>query len=288
MSTFLMLWNPKAGNLSDEDWEEQGKIINDEGLDSLWSVGNRKSGVAVGDMVFLVRTISERGIVRSGVVTGDLVHEEHWNPDRAAEGAKVNYAPVRWTKQLPIEARLPVETLLREVPEVRWNNLYASGIRVHDTATEKLRKLWAEAVGGDFAISPAVLPTGQALPSRTTTIVERIVRDSAVSQRIKDLYGHQCQICRSLVAVPSGFYAEGAHIRPLGKPHAGQDTPDNILCLCPTCHVRFDSGAITISDDLVVEDCLLGEPVGPLLVEASHAIERANLAYHRDRIAEVL
>jgi hypothetical protein len=37
-----------------------------------------------------------------------------------------------------------------------------------------------------------------------------------------------------------------------------------------------------------VEDCLLGEPVGPLLVEASHAIERANLAYHRDRIAEVL
>lgn len=288
MSAFLLLWNPKASNLPDSVWEAEGLAINEGGgLNGLWSVGNRKGGIAGGDEVYLVRTIVDRGIVRSGVVTGDLVHEPHWDPNRAAQGATTNYAPIRWLVQRPITERLAVETLLERIPEIRWNNLYASGIRVPDEATEKLRKLWVDLVGGNSKVGSGALPAGQVLPGRTTAIVERVVRDSAVSKRIKALYGHRCQVCRTQVAIPSGYYAEGAHIRPLGKPHAGDDTPGNVFCLCPTCHVRLDSGAITISDDLVVEDRLLCERVGPLLVEKDHVIERKNLAYHRERFASV-
>lgn len=29
---------------------------------------------------------------------------------------------------------------------------------------------------------------------------------------------------------PAGFYAEAAHIRPLGRPHNGPDTKDNLIC----------------------------------------------------------
>jgi putative restriction endonuclease len=44
-----------------------------------------------------------------------------------------------------------------------------------------------------------------------------------------------------------------AHIRPLGAPHNGPDVKENIIiCLCPNHHVLFDSGAITLADDLLV------------------------------------
>ena len=42
-------------------------------------------------------------------------------------------------------------------------------------------------------------------------------------------------------------YSEGAHIRPLGKPHDGPDQPDNVLC--PNCHVLFGAGAFAIRPD---------------------------------------
>jgi len=45
---------------------------------------------------------------------------------------------------------------------------------------------------------------------------------------------------------PAGPYAEAAHIRALGLPHNGPDVLENLLCLCPNDHVRFDAGAIYI------------------------------------------
>ena len=37
---------------------------------------------------------------------------------------------------------------------------------------------------------------------------------------------------------------------PLGRPHNGPDTFDNLLCLCPNHHFLFDVGAFGIGDDL--------------------------------------
>ncbi|WP_329294801.1 HNH endonuclease [Streptomyces sp. NBC_01455] len=47
--------------------------------------------------------------------------------------------------------------------------------------------------------------------------------------------------------LPGGAYSEGAHIQALGSPHNGSDTTDDVLCLCPTCHVMFDGGAIVLT-----------------------------------------
>ena len=59
--------------------------------------------------------------------------------------------------------------------------------------------------------------------------------------------------------MPTGRYAEGAHIRPLGYPHDGPDVLGNVLCLCPNDHVRFDYGAIWLDDRLYVVDAQLGK-----------------------------
>jgi putative restriction endonuclease len=84
---------------------------------------------------------------------------------------------------------------------------------------------------------------------RVRTTTQRIVRDTVIGRRIKELYQYRCQICRTTIVGPSGPYAEAAHIRPLGEPHRGPDSADNLLCLCPNHHVMFDMGAFSIADD---------------------------------------
>jgi putative restriction endonuclease len=105
----------------------------------------------------------------------------------------------------------------------------------------------------------------------------RVVRDSKLSLDIKRLYDFKCQVCGFVIKVKSGFYAEGAHIKPIGAPHNGDDSLANLLCLCPNHHVMFDKGSFTIADDLT----LIGDETGQLRVHQQHKINKDNLSYHR-------
>lgn len=64
------------------------------------------------------------------------------------------------------------------------------------------------------------------------------------------------------IRLPNGqFYAEAHHLIPLGK-YAGLDVEGNIICVCPSCHVKLDYGVIalefeklkTVSTHLIKED----------------------------------
>jgi putative restriction endonuclease len=111
---------------------------------------------------------------------------------------------------------------------------------------------------------------------RETTIL-RLVRDTAQARRIKALYDFRCQICGARLEGLAGPYAEAAHIRPLGAPHHGPDTADNILCLCPNHHVLLDHGGVGIREDL----SLLGAQ-GRLTVHPQHRINEGHLRYRRE------
>ncbi|OQD55511.1 hypothetical protein BM536_013220 [Streptomyces phaeoluteigriseus] len=116
--------------------------------------------------------------------------------------------------------------------------------------------------------------------------VRRLVRDTAAVKRIKKLYEGECQMCGLRLEGPDGKpYSEGAHIRPLGKPHRGPDVEPNILCLCPNCHVRLDIGAVLIETDwsIVVRAALFGTALRTnLKVEKGHKVHPEYLRYHRD------
>jgi putative restriction endonuclease len=127
---------------------------------------------------------------------------------------------------------------------------------------------------------PGAPPTGTKNPDRGAGVTVRVVRDTAVSNWVKSLYAYACQVCDDVLDVPVGNYAEGAHIRPLGKPHNGPDTVDNMLCLCPTHHVLFDKGAIYISDDFMVRNHH-GSDLGSLTRKAMHPIDVKHVQYHR-------
>lgn len=132
----------------------------------------------------------------------------------------------------------------------------------------------------DAAFDAMPTPKGNHEPGRTSARVQRLIRSSAVVEHVKKLYNYTCQICRTRLSLGAkGAYAEGAHIKALGTPHRGPDIVDNVLCLCPNCHVLFDHGAIKIDEDYVIRG---GPNDGDLLFRKDeHAIDVVYLDYHR-------
>lgn len=139
------------------------------------------------------------------------------------------------------------------------------------------------AVAGDALIpgdTAGALTRGEDVPPpRRSANVNRIVRNYEVAASVKRLYDNTCQICGTRLMTAAGPYSEGAHIRPLGIPHNGPDTLDNILCLCPNCHVLFDGHALTIRSDGTV--LTLNEPIGRLALDRQHRLNFDHIAYHQ-------
>ncbi|HFQ5143204.1 TPA: YDG/SRA domain-containing protein [Vibrio vulnificus] len=115
------------------------------------------------------------------------------------------------------------------------------------------------------------------IPSRREITSNKIVRDHKNAKQVKAFYRHQCQVCGLAISTGAGLYAEAAHIRPLGRPHDGPDSVENLLCLCPNHHVMFDNGVFAIADDYR----LIGIE-GSLTLNAKHSIDLAFIRYHRE------
>ncbi|MEV4437186.1 YDG/SRA domain-containing protein [Streptomyces sp. NPDC049585] len=129
---------------------------------------------------------------------------------------------------------------------------------------------------------PTGLPTGNDAPGRRVTTTQRVVRSTAVANIVKRMYDYTCQVCGIRIETPTGAYSEAAHIRPLGRPHNGPDTPENVLCLCPNHHVAFDFGMLTIAPDGTVVEHGSQQRTYKLRLHPQHAIAAEHLAYHRE------
>ena len=111
---------------------------------------------------------------------------------------------------------------------------------------------------------------------KISTVI-RVVRNTKIALSVKKMYNFKCQVCNTTIKTKSGYYAEGAHIRPLGHPHNGDDSLSNILCLCPNHHVMLDKGVISVNNNYT----LLGEGVEKLNTLPKHRLNSENLKYHR-------
>jgi putative restriction endonuclease len=156
-----------------------------------------------------------------------------------------------------------------------WSDVGHSGFRIYRYRLHALSESEPRAEA-----SP--LPDGVDTPSRIPTTVQRIVRNTDVTNWVKELYNYICRICGQRLETPSGWYAEGAHIRPLGRPHDGPDAPGNVLCLCPNDHVLFDRGALLVSDELEVLDASSRNVIGRLQIDERHSVDLEQLRYHRN------
>lgn len=113
----------------------------------------------------------------------------------------------------------------------------------------------------------------QDLPDRKLYTLNRIVRDTALALVIKDLANYTCQLCEIKIQISENqFYIEAHHIKPLGKPHNGPDTKDNILIVCPNCHVMCDHATFKLSLDIIKNNIQI---INPNFIE-----------YHNSRVTE--
>jgi putative restriction endonuclease len=152
-----------------------------------------------------------------------------------------------------------------------WHETGRSGFRIW---RYRLIKLPKHPDGNQANVERPDTPS--AAPRHETTVL-RIIRDTKQARSIKELHDYRCQMCGIRLEGLAGPYAEAAHVRPLGTPHHGPDTPDNILCLCPNHHVLFDHGGVMIDEYL----SLIGMQ-GRLKVHPQHQIDEAHLRYRRE------
>lgn len=99
-------------------------------------------------------------------------------------------------------------------------------------------------------------------PTRIDVVVSRVIRDTALTRRLKSLHDDRCQLCDTRLEFPAGEgYSEAHHLQPLGRPHNGPDMGANILVVCPNCHARCDHGAVTLvrSDIRTIDGHDIGE-----------------------------
>ena len=130
------------------------------------------------------------------------------------------------------------------------------------------------------------LKPSYARPSRVQGMTSRLKRDVKLSEKIKEMYDHRCQVCDVQLHSPSGPIAIGAHIRGLGRPHNGPDTIENMLCLCPNHHDQFDRLAFYVEPESLKIIGLNDFEERHIKVLNRHRLDKQFLEYHKALVLE--
>lgn len=200
-------------------------------------------------------------------------HFNEGNPIRVCRGSQLDsaYAP---------ESGYRYDGLYRI--DDFWHETGQDGYRIYRFRLIKIvpgELLTAQMPAASDADTYLAATEGNAEPRKTTVYTTRVIRNSAVANHVKKLHRHRCQISGEILETPVGPYAEGCHIKPVGSPHDGPDTVENLLCLSPNMHVLFDKGAIAIADDMT----LIGIE-GDLQSHPEHEPSLKYIQYHREHI----
>ena len=243
-NTFLLTWNPTRWEWPEGEYD---RIVSATGqgerLADSWNVGSRTTGIKRGDRAFLVRLHNERGIVASGRFTSEIFEGEHYaDPERMA-----NYAVVEWDRMVNTPDRLTVEELKAQVPQVSWNHLLGSGIKVETDAAMVLARLWSGQVELGPHESPEEVDPDSTFDEGavTTVLVNRYERDPKARAACLDHWGVKCVTCGMDFAEQYGDLGSGFihvhHLRPLGtlKSSYRLDPIKDLVPVCPNCHAMI-------------------------------------------------
>lgn len=87
------------------------------------------------------------------------------------------------------------------------------------------------------------------LISRTLRTQNIIDRDRQIVNALKIHYDNKCQLCNTQIELASGEkYSEVHHLHPLGED--GHDVAQNMIVVCPNCHIELDFGRNINKDEL--------------------------------------
>ncbi len=156
---------------------------------------------------------------------------------------------------------------------------------------QRFEQLWKTPdIEEEYVDEAIYIPDSLPEPERRMGEVVRVVRDTAQSRIVKELYDYKCQVCGWTAYSPrlkNLWYCEAHHIQPLGKKYGGPDHSSNILALCPTHHCMMDLGILGIDPtNLKILSSLRQEPtIGHLLsLKREHGLNQKYLRFHIEKI----
>ena len=252
---FVMTWNPLKWIISPEEYESRvmesthGRTVEDR-----WSTGGRRSGIAVGDDVVLLRHGADGGIVASGHATSGI--------DLAEDG--LHRVGVAWDVWVQLEDRLPVE-VLREVASRFRTQFRASGERLKPDQAANVRQKWADWIGQPLALSGdeagVLFDAGHDLPEGAKTRVEvnRYERSRRAREECLLHHGYACRVCGLRFEERYGEIGQGFihvhHTTPLaevaGTPEYRLNPVSDLVPVCPNCHAmlhRISDSTLTVEE----------------------------------------
>jgi hypothetical protein len=117
-----------------------------------------------------------------------------------------------------------------------------------------------------------VVPIDFDVPERESIEVQRIIRNTTLAKKVKQLNDYECQICGKTIELGNGKrYVEAHHLQPLGKPHSGPDVQGNIICVCPNHHAMLDYGVIVLDENKLISNGL-------------HRVDNRFIEYHNQNV----
>ena len=181
-------------------------------------------------------------------------------------------------------ARLRVHAPARSAERKGTSKKVGKGAPHKEEAGEKAESS-AEGLELDYSVAEEVKRRNRAFAVQ--------IRNVAHVRALKRLYADRCQFCGGQVQVetsPNRFYSEGAHIKPVGKPHGGPDTPANILILCPNHHVELDTGMLSLvhqGSDYIIQSRNPAHPLHgkAIVVKEQHRLDEGLVRWQREFFA---
>lgn len=253
---FLLTWNPIVWP-DGVEWldESAGTASPSSPVPGDWTVGSRKGGIARGDTALLLRQHHDRGIVAKGTFTSKVYETEHWD----GSGRLANTADIDFDCIVAVDERLPIEVLKSVVPEIQWDRLQGSGVRVPDPVEPTLLALWQQHTAG--AVRGAIYPDDEnpTFPEGglRTVKVNRYERNRHAREACLTHYGSVCAICNfdfeAVYGIPGGRGIHVHHLRELSEIGKGYkvDPITDLIPVCPNCHATFHSARPALTPDEV-------------------------------------
>lgn len=241
---FLLTFNP-----SNWDWPQDDRISAilatgcGRAVPGRWSVGNRKSGIELGDRAYLLQQGSDRGVIASGSFTSLVYRSEHWD----GTGRLSNYADLEWDTVLDDSDRLPVETLRQSLPAYSWDRVQGSGVLVPDTLSEALGTLWRTHIASITYTSPEEISSPESFTEGAVTTVSsnRYERNRHARSRCLEHWGTSCSVCEMDFATTYGDrgkdFIHVHHSRELSSIGESYtvDPIHDLRPVCPNCHAML-------------------------------------------------
>lgn len=240
MASYLLTWNPRRFG----SWNALNHIARYKR--SSWSCGSRLS-MEKGSRVYLLKQgIEPRGIVASGVTTGGVYPDAHWDPKRRG---KANYVDVKFDTVLAEDAQsaFPAHTI-KSLRGVNWRT-QMSGIEVPEEIAGRLEREWKRFA--KLEKTAVIERAAEAVENRLSEI-RTYVRSRHAGLRAAALAQSKgvCEGCRiNYWSLPDGLgrsVLQVHHKRALATSNKPRRTKlKDLAVLCANCHGMLHSAGKT-------------------------------------------